>query len=271
MAGEDAANAPGRYVRANGLDVYYEEYGAGPPLVVLHGGTGTIRHVPAYGARFRVVAPNLRGHGRTANPTGAFGYRLLADDAAAFVRALDLDRPPVAGFSDGGNAAPELGMRHPDAARALVVAGAWTSLSPTYLEGFRTLLGLVGDGAPDVDAVAQTHAAWVAYWQQAHAALGGPEYWKTLLRQMWPMWMTPLDYAEADFRRIAVPTLVVLGDRDETIPVEDAVALYRAIPGAELAVLPAADHLLQGRRRLYEDVVLDFLLRHSGEGGVPPS
>src|SRR5215211_2532879 len=81
MAVDDAAtDAPGRLVRANDLDIYYEEYGAGPPLVDIHAGTSSILHRPAFGAHFRVVAPNTRGHGRTANPTGAMSYGLLADD-----------------------------------------------------------------------------------------------------------------------------------------------------------------------------------------------
>jgi pimeloyl-ACP methyl ester carboxylesterase len=136
----------------------------------------------------------------------------------------------------------------------------------------RHALGLVGDAEPDLDQVEQTHPQWVTFWQEAHAALGGPAYWRQLLREMWPMWMTPHDYAEAEFRRISAPTLVLLGDRDETIPVEDAVALYRLLPRAELAIVPAADHLFpRTRGRLYEEVVLDFLIRHGGEGGVDPA
>src|SRR5262245_52055538 len=97
VSADTAAAVRGRYVRANGLDVYYEEDGAGPPLVVLHGGSETIGHRPAFEARFRVSYPNIRGHGRTANPTGQMSYRLLADDAAAVIAALRLDRPLVVG------------------------------------------------------------------------------------------------------------------------------------------------------------------------------
>jgi pimeloyl-ACP methyl ester carboxylesterase len=219
MATGDATPGISRqYVAANGLDIYYEASGAGPPLVVLHAGTSTIRHRAALGNQFRVVAPNMRGHGRTANPTGTFSYPLLADDVAALIGALGLDRPLVVGYSDGGNTVLELGMRHPDLARALVIGAAWLTFSPTYVEGMRQVLGLVGDAESDLDLVEHTHPQWIAFWQAAHAALGGPDYWRQLLQEMWPMWMTPHDYAEADFRRITVPTLVLLGDRDETIP-----------------------------------------------------
>jgi len=264
MSGIDEAQGGGRVVHANDLDIYYEEYGEGPPLLILHGGTGTISHDPAFGAHFRVIAPNMRGHGRTANPTGMFSYALLADDVAALIDALGLDRPPVAGYSDGGNTALQLGMTHPGSARALVLGGTWHRLTPTYFEGMRQMLGLVGDDAPDLNQLAQTHQGFVSYWQAAHAALGGSEYWKTLLRQIWPMWTTPLDYTEVDFRRITAPTLVLIGDRDECIPIEDAVALYRLIPGSELGVLPAASHLLEGRGDLYAEVAIDFLIRNKG-------
>jgi pimeloyl-ACP methyl ester carboxylesterase len=261
-----AAGGSGQHVRANGLDVYYEEYGAGPPLVAIHAGTSTILHRPAFGARFRVIAPNTRGHGRTANPSGAMSYGLLADDVAALIGALGLDRPAVVGYSVGGTTALELGMRHPDAAGALVLGGAWHRLSPSFHAALRRLNGLAGNGEADLALPERTHPHFVAEWQQTHAALGGPDYWKDLLRQLWPMVRAPLDRAEADLGRIAVPTLVVVGDRDDVAPAEEAVALYRLIPGAELAVVPGADHFLPWTHAAaYEAVVLDFLLRQGGE------
>ncbi len=157
MVDDDPQNREGRYVQVNGPDIYYEEYGDGPPLIILHGGTGTISHDPAFGARFPVFAPNIRGHGHTANPTGVFSYDLLAADVAAFIGALGLDRPLVAGYSDGGKTALHLAMSHSDVARALVLGGTWHRISSTYIEGMQQMLGLVGDDAPDVDRLEQTH------------------------------------------------------------------------------------------------------------------
>lgn len=269
VSADAAAAARGRYVRANGLDVYYEEAGAGPPLVVLHGGTDTINHRPAFEARFRVSYPNLRGHGRTANPTGQMSFRLLADDAAAVIAALGLDRPFVVGYSTGAVAALELGMHCPDLVRALVLYGTPLELSPS-MEGLRMTLGLVAraDGGPDVEALERTRPDLVEWWQEIHAPLG-PDHWKTLVRQAWPMWTTPLNYTDADFARVAVPTLVMLGDRDEIIPIEDGVRLYRGIPGAELMVLPGQSHAGDERAWLLRQVVLDFLLRQVGGEGEP--
>lgn len=254
------------YVRANGLDVYYEEYGGGEPLVLLHGGTATSKmwsqHVPAFAERFRVIAPDTRGHGNTDNPTGEFGWRLLADDAAGFIRALELHRPIVCGFSDGGQTALELGMRHPDLAGALVVAGAYfrfTDATRAWLAAF----GIEGPGRVNLEYVEQTMSQYVEVWQAWHAPRGA-DYWKTLLPGISTMWATPLGYAEADFGKVGAPTLILLGDRDELIPLEEAVDMYRRIQDAELAIAPNSDHtFLLSKPEVFTSIVLEFCLRRS--------
>lgn len=241
MSTEISAIPQGHYVQANGLEIYYEEYGAGEPLLLLHGGTLTSHswqtYAPAFAQHFRVIAPDSRGHGRTRNPSGEFGYRLMADDLAAFVQTLGLNKPLLCGFSDGAQIALEFGMHYPDLAKALVVCGAAYYFSEQYtnvLKGW----GVEGSGVIDI-AKAQTNIpGLVELWQTEHAPLGGPDYWQTLLRAISIMWWTPLNYTVADFEKIASPTLVLLGDRDEFTPVEEAVEMYRLIPQAELAIFP---------------------------------
>src|SRR5918997_1118662 len=136
----------GPYVEANGLRVYYEVCGEGEPLLLIHGGTATCRswasHLPAFTEHFRVFAPDSRGHGRTDNPAGELGYRTMADDVAALIKALGLRRPLVLGYSDGGQIALELGMRYPGLTRALVLGGTQFRFSEAYLEAARALLGI---------------------------------------------------------------------------------------------------------------------------------
>jgi pimeloyl-ACP methyl ester carboxylesterase len=151
------ASAPsggGRYVRANGLDIYYEEHGRGEePLILVHGGliTGMTNwgpSIPDFEEHFRVIVPDSRGHGRTENPTGEFSYRLMAEDVAAFARALDLDAPLICGYSDGGNVAVEVGMRFPELPKALAVGAAWHEFSETYVQGVRSTLCMDEGGRP---------------------------------------------------------------------------------------------------------------------------
>jgi pimeloyl-ACP methyl ester carboxylesterase len=81
-------------------------------------------YLASFAEHYRVITPDSRGHGRSDNPSGEMSYQLLADDMAAFVQALELRKPLIAGYSDGGQIALEVGMRYPDLAQCLIVGGA---------------------------------------------------------------------------------------------------------------------------------------------------
>src|SRR3712207_3358294 len=103
MTTEASAVPKGQTVKANGLEMYYEEVGTGAPLILLHGGTATgsswQSHLPAFEKHFRVIMPDSRAHGRTNNPDGELSYRVMADDFAAFAQALGLTNPFIFGYS----------------------------------------------------------------------------------------------------------------------------------------------------------------------------
>ena len=134
------------HIEPNGLSVYYEVHGEGEPLLLIHGRTATCHswasHLPAFTEHFRVFTPDSRAHGRTDNPTGELGYRLMADDLVALIVALGLQKPLVLGYSDGGQIALELGMRYPGLAGAQVLGGTQFRFSEAYLEAVRALWGI---------------------------------------------------------------------------------------------------------------------------------
>jgi len=116
-------------------DVYYETFGTGEPLVLLPEGPPmgepTRRMWEKFRSRttskhFKIIAPDSRGHGKTDNPSGEFGFRLMAEDTAGLIRALGLEKPSIAGYSDGGQICIEIGMQYPDVANKLVITGAHT-------------------------------------------------------------------------------------------------------------------------------------------------
>lgn len=262
---QDRAIQRGHVIQADGVNVYYEAHGQGEPLVLLHAGTLTgdmwQPYLPAFISHYRVITPDLRGHGRSDNPKGAMTYRQLADEIAAFTRALDLRKPLIAGFSDGGQVALEIGMRHPDLARALIVGGAWFKFTPAYRAWVRDALG---DEESEADAVRlrSNHPDWAAWLDHLY----GPDGWKPRLVYIKRMWTTPLDYTPQDFAAVAAPTLVLLGDHDELIPVEEAAEMYRLLPRAELAIVPGAAHgaFFSEKVSAFQSLMLDFLLRHGG-------
>lgn len=264
----DTAAQQGQYVRANGLNIYYEEYGEGEPLILVHGGLATLEswraQLPTFGKHFRTIAPDSRGHGRTDNPTGSFSYRLMAEDLAAFIQALGLRKPLIYGYSDGGQITLELGMRFPDMARALVVGAAWFKFSDPYREFMRSLLGDEQTEDVDTERMKQEYGDYVEMLRAWHSHVYGQDYWKTLLKQIKPMWLSPLNYSADDFRRTTAPTLVIAGDRDIGVPVEEAAEMYRLLPNAELGIIPNADHFQASDHETFVAIVLDFLLRNSG-------
>lgn len=260
------SSANGQYVKANGLTMYYEEYGSGEPLILLHGGMGVGKNsahlIPAFSKQFKVILPDLRGHGKTDNPGEELSYRLIADDVAALIDALDLKQPSVCGWSDGGQIALELGMNYPDAMKCMVVGAAWYQFSQHY-QTMLKVMGFESPSAVNMDKLRQTLGPMAEMWRAFHATTDDPDRWEKLALQISSMWWTPLGYTAVDFQKIKTPTMVLLGDRDQIISVEEAVEMYRLIPGAELAIVPNANHSLPMlRAELFTNLVSDFLARH---------
>ncbi len=268
-APEHTETQHGHYIHANGLNIYYEEqgHGQGQPLLLIHGGALTGEswqpYLSAFAEHYRVITPDSRGHGRTANPTGAMSYRSMADDVAALAQELALQKPLIYGYSDGGQVALEIGMRYPDLPQALVIGGAYIELTEASRTWVRSILG--DEASPDVDTeqFESDNPDWAAMLQRIH----GPDNWKTLLKQIKPMWNATLNYTPDDFARVVAPTLALLGDRDGFVLVEEAVEMYRLLPNAELAALPAAEHtdliFSPAKVALLQPIILDFLRRHS--------
>ena len=257
------------YIEANGLRVYYEAYGEGEPLLLLHGGTATSQswasHLPAFAKHFRVFTPDSRGHGRTDNPTGELDYRVMADDVAALVGALSLQRPLVLGYSDGGQIALELGMRYPGLARALVLGGTQFRFSEAYLEDARALLRITDGEKMDPEKLERAQPGWVAHLREAHGHIYGPECWKAYVKKIAALWLTPLHYTSEDLAMITDPVLLLTGDRDG-VATEESIEMFRLLPNAELAVAPASDHsFIEAKASLFDALALDFLVRHRND------
>jgi len=257
----------GKYIIANGLDIYYEEYGHGEPLILLHGGTDTSSfwhpHLPYFSPHFRVITPDSRGHGRTVNPASELSYHTMADDLAAFIQVLELDKPHIFGYSDGGQIALDFGMRYPDLAITLVIGAAWYRFSKEYQNALRKA-GFVGPDEINYDVYEKKAPLdWMERMRRSHPH-PDPNYLQTLLKNLAALWWTPLEYREDDFQRITVPTLILIGEKDEMIPVEEALEMAEMIPHGELAVIPAAAHndvLIE--KGMFLNLVLNFLTKQS--------
>ena len=255
------------YVEANDLNMFYIEKGKGQPLVLLHGGIGTAefnwsKQIEFFAKHFRVIAVDSRGHGRTDNPTGEFSYKLMADDVATLIKALNLENPLVMGWSDGGQIVLEIGINYPDLTKALVAGGVLSEITDYYSSALKHW-GIEGPGNVDFEKLRVIIPQFVDALPTMHSPVYGPEYWKKLLQDISHMWLEPSSFPEKRIEQINTPILIIVGDRDEASSIDECAKMYKQIPNAELAIIPNAGHdVYETKPDLFNDIVLEYFLRY---------
>lgn len=243
----------GRYVDVDGVATWVDERGEGDVVALLHGGFGHGGEWKAYlgplvDAGYRVVVPDRRGHGRTADTSAAFGYGAMVTETARLLEALGATPAHVVGFSDGANVGFLLALEHPGLVRSLVAVGG-----NFHHDG---LLARALVLTPELEAAVRP-----AY---ARLSPDGPGHWPVIAEKTLRLWATEPTLTSAELSRIVCRTLVLGGD-DEVVRLEHLLATYDAIRSAQLCVVPAATHgVLFEKPDLVVRLLLDFL------GGVDP-
>jgi pimeloyl-ACP methyl ester carboxylesterase len=208
------------------------EQGSGPPVVLVHGGTGTAGHdweplVPVLARRFRTIALDLRAHGQSPGDPSGISMTRFGLDLMQVMRYLGVPSAVLVGFSVGGNTLLKLVSRQPWLARALVTIGA-----SARGDADRVMKILTGPWPDDLIAL-------------DHSAGDGPRYWESLRAALGRDWAANLDLSPQQLRSIDCPVLVAHGDRDRVQFLEEALHLYRTLPRAELLVVPGSGHAVQ--------------------------
>jgi pimeloyl-ACP methyl ester carboxylesterase len=228
--------APGKLVQLNGIAMHYEERGQGEPLLLLHGfgmcGPGDWGdHIVELAKTYRVIMPDLRGHGWSTNPSGKFTMRQSAEDIRALLDQLGLKNIRAMGISAGGMTLIHLSIKYPDRVGTMALIGA-TNQFPEQAR--QVIRGEVS--APPPKEVLDMFAT---------CASRGPTQVGELMGQFrgFADSYDDMNLTSADLARIKARTLIVHGDRDEFFPVEVPVAMYRSIPGSELWIVPKGDHV----------------------------
>jgi pimeloyl-ACP methyl ester carboxylesterase len=232
-------SAKGHYAPVNGLKIYYEIHGVSdgktPPLVLLHGGGSTIettfgKFLPLLVKNRQVIAFEQQGHGRTADVDRPFTFEGSADDAAALMKYLKIERADFFGYSNGGTIALQIAIRHPKLVRKLIVASAnfkRDGLYPQFWEGMKH--------AKLSEMPAELREAYLAVAPHPDQL---QSFHDKSVRRMLDFQDIPADA----MHRIEAPMLVMCGDADIVRP-EHAVEMFRLLPHARLAILPATDHM----------------------------
>ena len=263
------AQGTGHYAEVNGLNLYFETHGAGRPLILLHGGLGSGEMfgliLPALAERHQVIAPDLQGHGRTADIDRPIDMRLMADDIAALIEHLGLNKPDVVGYSLGGGVALQTAIKYPAMVRRLVVASANIRRDAIYPE---MLAQQAQVGAAAADFMKDT-----PMYQLYQRVAPRPEDFPRLLDKMGAGMAEDFDFAE-EVRGLQVPTLIVAADADMAPP-SHYVEVFQLLDGGlrdggwigegrpkgghALAILPGLTHYNLFSSPLFGAVTLAFL------------
>ena len=232
-------------VQANGLDIGYEIHGAGPPLIMLHGATSAGREdfaaqIPLFSKAFLVHVPDARGHATTRwDAADGWSYGTLVEDLAAFADALGLATFHLVGFSMGAMTALQFAVRWPERLRTLVVAGITTQREPRTSVARRLM---------DPTWIDRNEPRRAAVLARRHDPIQGVDAWRRLLPAIVEDIASQPILGPRDLRRIELPTLVAVGDRDVFVPVDHAWGLSRQLPDARLLVAPDCGHEIVARR-----------------------
>ena len=259
----------GHYADVNGLHMYYETHGTGRPLILLHGGlfSGELFEpvLPLYAANHQVIVPDLQGHGRTADIDRPIDIRLMADDIAALIRHLGLDKPDVLGYSVGGGVAFFTAVKYPQLIGKLVMVSAhiWRDALDPAMFPLQA----------QVTAAAAEFMKDTPMYQLYLRVAPRPEDFGRLLDKVGESMAKDFDFTE-EVRALKVPTLIAAADADMAPP-SHYVEVFKLLDGGlrdggwmgegrpkgghALAIIPGATHYNLGVSPLLAAAALSFL------------
>jgi len=227
--------AAGHFALVNGIRIYYETYGKGTPLLMLHGNGGSISafryQIPFFEKYYHVIAVDSRLQGKSGGSPDTISYNLMASDFNGLLEALKIDSAYVLGWSDGGNDGLIMAMNYPSKVKKLAISGANIIPDSTAVS------------ATDIEEMKR----FVALKQASDTAIA-------LTRMM--IYEPDIPYTE--LRKIKCPVLVMAGDHDMIKP-EHTLKIYQSIPQAELSIFPDSNHgVCQQHPELFNQTVITF-------------
>jgi pimeloyl-ACP methyl ester carboxylesterase len=245
--GQQIQSSDSGYTPVNGIKVYYEVYGEGRPIVLLHGAFFTIdmnwrQLIPELSKTRKVIAIELQGHGHTQFSDRKLSFPTLASDVEGVMDSLKIDSADVAGYSMGGSVAYQFAIQSPKRLRKLVIISSTYKSSgwlPEVTNAFKTMKPELFTNTPmkaAYDAVAPDKTKWTEF-----------------LEQMIAFAATPFNLGDSNISKISAPVLIISGDNDGLDKIE-LIKTYKLLGGAvsadlgtmpksQLAIVPSQGHV----------------------------
>lgn len=247
----------GKYLTIRGTKIYYEEYGKGTPLILLHGGFGSIadfkKCIPELSTDFRVIIPDAPGLGRSEHADTIMSYQLMAKYYSIMVDQLKIDSAYIMGWSDGGIVALLLVKDRPDKIKKVI------SVGPNYR----------ADGMKkeeiDFNKNKLCNTQWVETnlkgWVENYNLLSPQGDWKRYIKEVKRMWFEEQYFPKSDLEAINTPVLIVYGDND-MYTLEHGIEIYRAIKNGQLCILPNTSHEVFDERPVLIEQIANAFFNH---------
>lgn len=215
----------------NGIEMYYATYGAGNPVLLIHGGLGNAdiwsNQVIDLMKDHLVIVADSRGHGRSTRTADAFGYDLMSSDYLALLDYLKVEQVDLVGWSDGGIIGLDIAMHHPERLKHLFAQAA----------------NITTDGVDPNVMNDKVFAEYIDWMGKDYAKLSPtPDQYDAFVTQISAMWASQPNWTDAEVAAIKVPTVVAAGDHDQAILRPHTEKIAKLIPGAKLVILPDASH-----------------------------
>ena len=243
----------GNTIFINDMDIYYEIHGEGEPLLILHGFTGSGAGLAAlfndFTKQYQLIIPDLRGHGRSTNPSEKYTFNQSALDVFALLKHLGINRCSAIGFSGGGCTLLHMAYQQPDKILAMTIVSA----APYFPQ---STLNIMRQSTEEN----RTKEDWEAM-QKIH--VHGDKQIKMIWSYLYEFSQShDMDFTPEKLAQIKTKTLIVQGDRDPFYPIELTIEMYKRMPNAYLWVVPNGGHGAVSNDRMSEFIenVDKFLL-----------
>lgn len=221
-----------QYAELGGLKMYYEIYGAGQPLVLLHGSMMSALHYPMLAEGRQIITIDMQGHGRTADIDRPFTFEQMADDVAALLKHLKIKQTDVFGYSMGGTIGLALAIKHPALVRRLAILGSVyrnieESYPPDVLKNFKSI---------DAETFAPPDL------KEPYEKMSPAPNWKRLVRKIVQMEKDFKGFSKEQMKAIEAKVFIGAGDHKD-VGLEHVVEMHKLIPQSQLAIFPNTEHV----------------------------
>ena len=246
----------GKYIDVNDIKIYYEIYGKGEPLLLMHGNSGSIENfvfqIPELSKHFKVIAVDSRAQGRSTDSEKEITYALMASDMATLIDKLNVGSVYVLGWSDGGNNGLELAYAYPEKVRKLVIVGA------NYTHEDQTAKGDNTEMDPNDSMVIRTKRLMKKYRDKVETLSPNPDRLLVIKKKLSDLMEKYPNFTPEQLRKIKTPTMIIAGDHD-LINMDQTITLFNTLPNTQLFIVPGATHIvLVEQPNLINSVIINF-------------